>query len=82
MIGSDKTNYQKGKQPMESIDIETILNIIFVLVDDWYQSNGKKSRNGKLGCKSSWLNMGFKEVLTTLPAMKVIKPFPADAHCE
>lgn len=74
MIGSDKTSYQKGKQHMQSIDIETILTIIFVLVDDWYQSNGKKSRTGKPGCRPSFSD---SEVMTLMLASEYV-PYPGE----
>ena len=36
---------------MTSIDIETLLTIIFVHVDDWYQDKGQKLLHGKAGRK-------------------------------
>jgi hypothetical protein len=59
---------------MESIDIETILTIIFVLVDDWYQSNGKKSRNGKPGCRPTFSD---SEVMTLMLAGEYV-PYPGE----
>lgn len=59
---------------MESINIETILTIIFVLVDDWYQSNGKKSRNGRPGCKPAFSD---SEVMTLMLAGEYI-PYPGE----
>lgn len=59
---------------MESIDIDTILTTIFVIVDDWYQSNGKKSRNGKPGCKPIFSD---SEVMTLMLAGEYI-PYPGE----
>lgn len=59
---------------MESIDIETILTIIYVLIDDWYQSNSKKSRNGKPGCKPIFTD---SEVMTLMLAGEYI-PYPGE----
>ena len=59
---------------MESIDIETILTIIFVLVDDWYQSNGKKSRKGKPGSKPTFTD---SEVMTLMLASEYV-PYPGE----
>ena len=36
---------------MTSIDIETLLTIIFVHVDDWYKEKGQQLLRGKVGCK-------------------------------
>lgn len=59
---------------MESIDIETILTTIFVIVDDWYQSNGKKSRNGRPGCKPTFTD---SEVMTLMLASEYV-PYPGE----
>jgi len=59
---------------MESIDIDTILTIIFVIVDDWYQNNGKKSRNGKPGCRPTFTD---SEVMTLMLAGEYI-PYPGE----
>jgi hypothetical protein len=34
-----------------TVDVETLLTIIFVLVDDWYQQNGVHLLKGKRGAK-------------------------------
>lgn len=59
---------------MKSIDIDTILTIIFVLVDDWYQSNGRKSRDGRPGCKPQFTD---SEVLTLMLAAEYV-PYPGE----
>lgn len=59
---------------MKSIDIDTILTIIFVLVDDWYQNNGKKSRNSKPGCKPTFTD---SEVMTLMLAGEYV-PYPGE----
>ena len=59
---------------MKSIDIETILTIIFVIVDDWYQSHGKKSRNGRPGCKPVFTD---SEVMTLMLASEYV-PYPGE----
>jgi hypothetical protein len=42
---------------MTSIDMETLLTIIYVRVDDWYQSRGQPMMQGKVGHKP---DTGFK----------------------
>src|SRR5215207_8630519 len=39
---------------MISIDIETILTIVYVLVDDWYEASGKELLKGKVGCRPTF----------------------------
>jgi len=39
---------------MISIDMETILTIIYVLVDDWYEAKGKHLLRGKVGRKPTF----------------------------
>ena len=48
---------------MISIDIETILTIVYVLVDDWYEEEGKNLLKGKVGCHPQFKD---SEVLTLM----------------
>jgi hypothetical protein len=59
---------------MESIDIDTILTIIYVIVDDWYQNNGKKTRLGKPGCQPTFTD---SEVMTLMLAGEYV-PYPGE----
>lgn len=61
---------------MISIDIETLLTIIYVLVDDWYQAKGYAMLKGKPGVKPTF---GDSEVITLLVAMDFI-PFPGETQ--
>jgi hypothetical protein len=57
---------------MPSIDIETILTIIYVVVDDWYQTKGKTLLAGKVGRKPIFSD---SEVITLMLAADFI-PYP------
>lgn len=59
---------------MLSINIETLLTIIYVLVDDWYQSEGQKYLTGKVGRKPSFSE---SEVMTLMLAQEYI-PYPGE----
>jgi hypothetical protein len=59
-----------------SIPIEYLLTIIYVLVDDWYESEGKFWLKGKPGCKPEFKD---SEVLTLLLAMDFI-PYPGETQ--
>lgn len=59
---------------MISIDMETILTIIYVLVDDWYEAKGKQLLAGKAGCKPSFKD---SEMLTLMLASDFI-PYPGE----
>ena len=59
---------------MISIDIETILTIVYVLVDDWYEVEGKNWLKGKVGCRPSFKD---SEVLTLMLCSDYI-PYPAE----
>ena len=59
---------------MTSIDIETILTIIYVLTDDWYQSKGKQLLQGKVGSPPSFSD---SEVITLMLAEDFI-PYPGE----
>jgi len=59
---------------MTSIDIETILTIIYVMVDDWYQSKGHCLLRGKVGRKPVFSD---SEVITLMLAADFI-PYPGE----
>lgn len=61
---------------MTSIDMETLLTIIFVVVDDWYQAEGQKLLKGKPGAKPVFSD---SEVITLMLAMDFI-PFPGETQ--
>jgi hypothetical protein len=59
-----------------SIDIVTLLTIIYVLVDDWYQVEGHRMLKGKRGMKPVFSD---SEVITLVLAMDFI-PFPSETQ--
>jgi hypothetical protein len=59
-----------------SISINDLLTIIFVLVDDWYQSNGKKLLKGKPGAKPEFTD---SEVITLMLAQDFI-PYSSETQ--
>lgn len=61
---------------MTSISISDILTIIFVLVDDWYQSCGYKYLTGKAGAKPVFRD---SEVITLMLAQDYI-PYPSETQ--
>jgi hypothetical protein len=61
---------------MTSITIPDLLTIIYVLVDDWYQQEGKKLLKGKAGQKPSFTD---SEVITLVLAQDYI-PYPAETQ--
>jgi len=61
---------------MTSITIPDLLTIIFVLVDDWYQSNGPKTPKGKPGVKPVFSD---SEVITLMLAQDYI-PYPSETQ--
>jgi hypothetical protein len=61
---------------MTSITIPDLLAIIFVLVDDWYQSNGPKTPKGKPGVKPVFSD---SEVITLMLAQDYI-PYPSETQ--
>jgi hypothetical protein len=61
---------------MTSISISDILTIIFVLVDDWYQSYGNKFLTGKAGAKPVFTD---SEVITLMLAQDYL-PFPSETQ--
>jgi hypothetical protein len=64
----------KGKQLMASIDLETILTIIYVRVDDWYQAKGQALLHGKPGAKPAFSD---SEMITLMLAEDFI-PYPGE----
>jgi hypothetical protein len=61
---------------MTSISIIDIFTIIFVLVDDWYQTEGIKLLKGKPGNKPEFMD---SEVITLMLAQEFI-PFPSETQ--
>lgn len=61
---------------MTSIPITDILTIIFVLVDDWYQIEGSKILEGKVGKKPIFTD---SEVITLMIVQDYI-PFPSETQ--
>jgi hypothetical protein len=61
---------------MVSIDFETLLTIIYVLVDDWYQAKGIQLVQGKPGVKPTFSD---SEVITLLVVTDFI-PFPGETQ--
>lgn len=59
---------------MMSIDIETILTIIYVHVDDWYQAKGQLLLKGKPGAKPEFSD---SEMITLMLAEDFI-PYPGE----
>jgi len=61
---------------MVSIDIETLLTIIYVHVDDWYQEKGQMLLAGKVGRKPIFSD---SEVMTLMIAQDYI-PYPGETQ--
>ena len=61
---------------MTSIPMIDLLTIIFVLVDDWYQSKGVKLLQGKAGAKPVFTD---SEVITLMLAQEYI-PYPSETQ--
>ena len=61
---------------MNSIDFETLLIIIFVLIDDWYKSEGKFLKGSRPGARPE---MSDSEVLTMAVIMDYL-PFPGETQ--
>ena len=59
---------------MTSINIETLLTIIYVLVDDWYQEKGRDLLQGKVGRKPEFSD---SEMITLIVAEDFI-PYPGE----
>lgn len=60
--------------PGQTVDVETLLTVILVLVDDWYEIEGHRLLKGKRGAKPLFSD---SEVLTLLLAMDFF-PFPGE----
>ena len=61
---------------MNSIDFETLVTVVFVLVDDWYQLEGKTLRENLPGAKPI---MSDSEILTLALIMDYL-PFPGETQ--
>lgn len=59
---------------MTSIAMETLLSIIFVMVDDWYESKGREVLAGKVGRKAEFKD---SEVMTLMIAEDFM-PYPGE----
>ncbi len=57
-----------------TIDMETLITVIFVIVDDWYQQQGIKLLRGKRGRKAIFTD---SELITLVLCMDII-PFPSE----
>jgi hypothetical protein len=57
-----------------SIDMETLLTTIYVIVDDWYEAEGKAQCQGTAGQKPSFRD---SEMLTLMLAQDFI-PYPGE----
>ncbi len=51
------------------IDMETLLTVIFVIVDDWYQATGRHYLHGKRGAKPTFSD---SELLTLMLSMDIL----------
>ena len=61
---------------MTSITISDLLTIIYVIVDDWYQTNEQKYLQGKIGRKPDFSD---SEVMTLMLAQEFI-PYPSETQ--
>ncbi len=73
---SEKTSHPRKSSLMTSIDIETLLTIIYVEVDDWYQEKGQHLLKGKVGRKPDFSD---SELITLLVAEDYI-PYPGETQ--
>lgn len=62
------------KRDDTTIDMETLITVIFVIVDDWYQQQGVNLLRGKRGCKATFTD---SELITLVLCMDII-PFPSE----
>jgi hypothetical protein len=60
----------------QKIDVETLLTVIFVLVDDWYQAHAGRLLSGKRGAKPTFSD---SELITLLLAMDYF-PYPGETQ--
>lgn len=70
------TSFSIQTSPMNSIDFGTLLTTIFVVVDDWYREQVKKTTLLKPGVKAS---MSDSEIMTLVLAMDYL-PFPGETQ--
>src|SRR5258708_7313561 len=68
--------YRRTCTPMTSIDMESLLTIIYVLVDDWYKTEGNKLLEGKVGSKPVFSD---SEMLTLMLAHE-FAPYPGETQ--
>ncbi len=68
--------YHQKSFLMNSIDFESLLITIFVLVDDWYQTEGKTLKGVSPGAKPK---MSDSEILTLAVVMDYL-PFPGETQ--
>ena len=61
---------------MTSIPFSDLMTILYVLVDDWYQSEGKHYLRGKVGCKPKFTD---SEVISLVLARDFL-PFPSEGQ--
>jgi hypothetical protein len=59
-----------------TVDVETLLTVVFVLVDDWYQAHGVRLLKGKRGAKPTFSD---SEVITLVLATDYF-PFPGETQ--
>ena len=57
-----------------TINMESLMTVIFVIVDDWYQQQGLKLLKGKPGSKAEFSD---SELITLVLCMDII-PFPSE----
>jgi hypothetical protein len=57
-----------------TIDMESLITVIFVIVDDWYQEQGVQLLQGKRGCKAIFSD---SELISLVLCMDII-PFPSE----
>lgn len=66
----------KATTRMQKIDVETLVTIIFVVVDDWYQTHASRFLRGKRGVKPTFTD---SELITLLLALDYF-PFPGETQ--
>jgi hypothetical protein len=66
----------KATTRTQKIDVETLLTIMFVLIDDWYRTHGVCLLTGKRGVKPAFSD---SELITLLLAMDYF-PFPGETQ--
>lgn len=61
---------------MSSIALEDVLTYLYVLVDDWYQREGRRYMQGKVGAKPTFSD---SEMLTLMLAHEFV-PYPSESQ--